>query len=295
MDKIPFIQDSNDVEHVAGIKDEFPYTMHRRELTNGIIPWHWHEEVEFNYIDRGTIEIETFDHTYLVKQGEAYFINTNVMDKKQKAPHSSMTIEHAHLFDPVLLSGYYHSIYATKYLDPILNNRSIDVLIIKDTNPTGQKFIQLLKKLTKLSDQPNQEFQIRNLLSELWLVLIQEIHFQEQQHRLKISNRERSKNILAYLHHHYAEKITIQDIANYVNVSPKECIRDFKRDFHQTPIKYLLGYRIEKAREMLRNTKKPITDIAMQTGFNSSAYFGKTFKEQVGEAPSEYREKYDND
>lgn len=43
--------------------------MHRRDLTTDVIPWHWHEEVEFNYAYQGSIEIQTFDHTYIIKQG----------------------------------------------------------------------------------------------------------------------------------------------------------------------------------------------------------------------------------
>lgn len=47
--------------------------MHRRDLTTDVIPWHWHEEVEFNYAYQGSIEIQTFDHTYIIKQGGSLF------------------------------------------------------------------------------------------------------------------------------------------------------------------------------------------------------------------------------
>lgn len=293
MQKIPFIQDANEVEHIAGITSAFPYTMHRRDLTTDVIPWHWHEEVEFNYAYQGSIEIQTFDHTYRIKQGEAYFINTNVMDKKQKAAGSSKTVEHAHLFHPILLGGYFNSTFYTKYLNPVLKNRSVEVLVIRESNPTGKKFITLLHQLTELADQPDKEFEIRNLLSQAWLTLIAEIKFQEQHQQLTVSPRERSKNILAYLHKHYAEKVTINDIATAVNVSPKECIRSFKKSIHQTPIEYLLNYRIEQAKKLLRQSEFSITDVALQAGFSTSAYFSKIFKERVGQIPREYRQQQD--
>lgn len=88
--------------------------MHERDLSNFTVPWHWHEELEFDYAYRGSIQVETIHHTYTIHQGEAYFINTNVMNTKRKAPDSSLTIEHAHLFHPLLLSGHYQSIYETK-------------------------------------------------------------------------------------------------------------------------------------------------------------------------------------
>ena len=263
--------------------------MHRRDLTTDVIPWHWHEEVEFNYAYQGSIEIQTFDHTYIIKQGEAYFINTNVMDKKQKAAGSSKTVEHAHLFHPILLGGYFNSAFYTKYLNPVLKNRSVEVLVIQESNPTGKKFITLLHQLTELADRSDKEFEIRSLLSQAWLTLIAEIKFQEQHQQLMVSPRERSKNILAYLHKHYAEKVTINDIATAVNVSPKECIRSFKKNIHQTPIEYLLNYRVEQAKKLLRQSEPSITDVALQAGFSTSAYFSKIFRERVGQTPREYR------
>lgn len=294
MQKIPFVRDQNDVEHIAGITSSFPYVMHCRNLTDDVIPWHWHEEVEFNYAYQGTIEVQTYDRTYVIRQGEAYFINTNVMDKKKKDPNSSITIEHAHLFNPVLLGGHFNSVFTTKYLNPILNDRSIEVLIIRKTTPSGKQFIQLLHKLTDLDEQENQEFQIRNVLSQAWLVLQQEIEIQRREHRINDGPRERAQNILSYLQHRYTEKITITDIAKYVNVSSKECIRSFKHVFQQTPIEYLMSYRIEQAKKQLKNTKDPITLIAFQTGFNTGAYFSKVFKERVGITPKKYRNNYLN-
>ena len=121
------------------------------------------------------------------------------------------------------------------------------------------------------------------------MTLIAEIKFQEQHQQLTVSPRERSKNILAYLHKHYAEKVTINDIATAVNVSPKECIRSFKKSIHQTPIEYLLNYRIEQAKKLLRQSELTITDVALQAGFSTSAYFSKIFRERVGQTPREYR------
>ena len=57
--ELSFIQDENAVELIDGITYEFPYTMHERDLSSYTVPWHWHEEVEFDYAYRGSILIET--------------------------------------------------------------------------------------------------------------------------------------------------------------------------------------------------------------------------------------------
>ncbi|MBC8536627.1 AraC family transcriptional regulator [Feifania hominis] len=287
---LSFIQDENGVELIDGITYEFPYTMHERDLSDFIVPWHWHEELEFDYAHRGSLVIETMAKTYPIRQGEAYFINTNVMKTKRKAEGEPVAIEHAHLFHPTLLAGSYRSIFETKYLSPILKNQSIEVVVIGEGTASGREFLRILHTLTRLHAETDQEFQIRNLLSEAWLVLMREIRAQKQGALTQSPHtHEPVKNILNFLHKHYAEKITLRDVARHVGVSEKECIRCFKTTFHQTPIEYLVGYRIEQAKHLLAQTSEPVTDIAFQTGFNNSAYFGKTFKRHTQLTPRQYR------
>ena len=91
------------------------------------------------------------------------------------------------------------------------------------------------------------EFEIRNLLSKAWLVLLDEIQQQKEMFQ-PLYIHERAKDILSFIHKHYSEKITISEIAAHTGISSKECIRSFKNMFHQTPIDYLIHYRIERAK-----------------------------------------------
>ena len=286
-----FIQDENAVEQIDGITYEFPYTMHERDLTSFTIPWHWHEELEFNYAYKGSIIVETVNRIYTIRQGEAYFINTNAMNTKRKADGASAAVEHAHLFHPILLTGHYRSIYETKYLNPVLKNQSIEVIIMKEDTESGKEFLELLHRLTNLVKTENFEFQVRNLLSQAWLVLMREIELQRQKNSFPVSRtHERTKDILSFIHKHYQENITVANISEHANISLKECIRSFKNTFHQTPMDYLIHYRIEQAKRLLKETDESITNIAFMTGFHNSAYFGKMFKKLAGMTPKEYRQ-----
>lgn len=288
--ELSFIQDENAVELIDGITYAFPYTMHERDLSNYTVPWHWHEEVEFDYAYQGSILVETVNRTYTIHQGEAYFINTNVMNTKRKAEGSSYAVEHAHLFHPILLGGHYKSIFETKYLNPILKNRLVEVAIIKENTESGKNFLRLLHALTRLVKTADAEFEIRNLLSQAWTVLVQEIEVQRRKELFETPSRhERTKDILSFIHKHYQEKITISDISAHAGISEKECIRSFKNTFHQTPTDYLIQYRVEQAKRLLLETDEPVTNIAFMTGFNNSAYFGKTFKKYTQSTPKEFR------
>ena len=288
---LSFIQDENAVELIDGITYEFPYTMHERDLSNYTVPWHWHEELEFDYAYKGSIVIETINRTYTIRQGEGYFINTNVMNTKRKADKSATAVEHAHLFHPILLTEHFRSIYETKYLNPVLKNQSVEVVIIRGNTGSGKEFLKLLHTLTRLNNEEHAEFQIRNLLSEGWTLLVQELEMQRQKNLFQTpSAHERTKDILSFIHKHFKEKITIADISVYAGISTKECIRLFKNTFHQTPMDYLIRYRIEQAKRLLAETDAPVTNIAFMTGFQNSAYFSKTFKKYLKMTPKEFRQ-----
>ena len=180
------------------------------------------------------------------------------MNTKRKAEGTSSAIEHAHLVHPILLAGHYRSIFETKYLNPVLQNQSIEVIIIKEDTESRKEFLELLHSLTRM--------------------------------RQAVHTHERIKDILSFIHKHYQENITVASISEYANISPKECIRSFKNAFHQTPVDSLIHYRIEQAKRLLRETDESVTNIAFMTGFHNSAYFGKMFKKLTGMTPGKFRQ-----
>ena len=100
---------------------------------------------------------------------------------------------------------------------------------------------------------------------------------------------ERLRAILDYLHTHYREKITLEDVAGHVNISRSECCRFFRKHMKISLFDYLLNYRVERSLPLLRDGDLSITQVAEQTGFGGSAYFAKIFKKEMGLSPSQYR------
>nr|WP_314462953.1 AraC family transcriptional regulator [uncultured Clostridium sp.] len=92
-----------------------------------------------------------------------------------------------------------------------------------------------------------------------------------------------------YISDYYSEKLTVEKIASYVNLSPSQFSRIFKKAAGTSPYDYLLGVRITKAKEFLKNTNLPISEIAYQTGFSSESNFIYFFKNQEGISPLKFR------
>ena len=97
---------------------------------------------------------------------------------------------------------------------------------------------------------------------------------------------------IAHMNSHFSEKITIEDLAKVVARSSGHFSKIFKSVTGMTPMDYLGMMRIQKARNMLINSMKNMTDIAMECGFNTSSYFSSCFLEKYKMTPSAYRQNF---
>lgn len=285
-----FLTDENQVEQIEGMTTEYPYCLHERDLTECIIPWHWHEELELGYIQEGSSKIITVGAQYTVRQGDGFFINSNVMDMKENAEPGRRVLEINHIFHPVFLSGHFKSLFERKYLNPVIHDQQIEVYIIRKGRSTSDKILTNLRRLKDLQAQENTEFQTRNILSETWLLLLEDIHTNHKAGvALKSEQTDRIRSMLSFIHNHYRERITIGRIADASGVSEREAARCFRKNLNQSPIEYLLSYRLNEAKKLLLSSDLPITEICYQCGFSESSYFGKIFRRTYGVTPTEYR------
>ena len=95
--------------------------------------------------------------------------------------------------------------------------------------------------------------------------------------------------MLGYIDEHLEDEITIENIARSAVISVSECLRCFKTTIGVTPIQYVRQVRIQKAVDLLLNTRLTITDVAMRCGFQEMSYFSKIFRQTHGVTPREFR------
>ncbi len=97
------------------------------------------------------------------------------------------------------------------------------------------------------------------------------------------------RQAMAYLHEHYADPISREDLANHLGMSSDYLSACFRVEVGMAPIAYLNRYRVNQAKGLLRGSEKSITEIALAVGFSNSNYFGRVFRRQVGVPPEVYR------
>lgn len=91
------------------------------------------------------------------------------------------------------------------------------------------------------------------------------------------------------LDHRYNAPITIEELSHEVALSPYYLIRAFRHVYKQTPHQYLVGKRVARAKELLRNSDFSITEICVAVGYESLGSFSTLFRKVAGVSPSAYR------
>lgn len=97
------------------------------------------------------------------------------------------------------------------------------------------------------------------------------------------------KAVFSYIESHYGEKISLEDLAGTIHMNRNYFCRFFKEKAGKTPFSYLNEYRVNQAASQLLSTRLPITEIALNAGFENMSYFIRQFRRCKGCTPSAYR------
>jgi AraC-like DNA-binding protein len=285
---------------------DFPLAVYSDDFSlfeTGKIDWHWHQALQFSYVLEGELLFDIGRIQYILKPGEAIFINRGVLHQIKPAaagPAHMFAID----FDPLLIVPNTHARLYQQYIEPIISASGLAAIVIMPDSAGSLPDIksplpilrssQLLDTLLTIHalSETHDELALISALIYSWHTLYRLL----PPHLLQSEGTDypmaKVKNALSYMHMHYADDITLADIAAAANISKGDCCRTFQQTLHMTPFEYLLSHRIRIACDMLLTTDMPIAAIATSVGFNHVSYFGKVFKRLTLTTPLQYRHKH---
>ncbi|KKI89299.1 hypothetical protein WQ54_25780 [Bacillus sp. SA1-12] len=103
------------------------------------------------------------------------------------------------------------------------------------------------------------------------------------------SENELLDKALHYIHEHYTQDLTLQNVADHIHISRNYFSILFKRYLEQNFIDYVIDLRIKRAKELLLHTTLKVYEVAGKSGFNDVKYFSKLFKKVTGLSPGDFR------
>jgi AraC-like DNA-binding protein len=98
--------------------------------------------------------------------------------------------------------------------------------------------------------------------------------------------------VLSYIDENYAKRILLEDLAAIAGLSASHFHKVFSGVIGTTPNHYILSKRLKHAKTLLSKQRTGITEVALQSGFDSAAYFSYSFKKHVGISPRNFREQF---
>lgn len=261
----------------------FAGTIYRTESENY---YHSHDFTEIGIILEGKGTYHMNDEYVQVREGDVMIFNPGVRHESIMEPQDEPRKEYFVGFTDVHFRG--------------MRENHIDL-------PDGANIIHLDGKARRTlfriceemeheneARRPGRYFMLKSYLIQFLLHLVREQMGPAEPVKGRQfgygKKKDTAEQIADYLEEHYAEKISLDQIAENMYLSPFYISKIFKSEMGESPIHYLIRVRMERAKELLeKGSDLSITEIAEQVGYDDVYHFSKLFKKAYGLSPSKVR------
>ncbi len=250
--------------------------------------YHKHEHLEFGYVMSGRGRIRISDQLYELAEGDFILINAGEFHQVLTSENGGPTVE------------FYVGL-TDVYMEGLEKNR----LPVTEAGPVLHTSGELKMKLSRLCIYMEAEKEMGRLGRYFMMkayamqMLVSYLREQEQPQKQRpmrqcsfesVNRKYLVEKILDYFEENYAQKISLDQIAGNMYLSPFYISKIFKAETGETPIHSLIEIRMEKARELLlEEPSLSIQEVSARVGYEDAYHFSKLFKKKFGVAPSGMR------
>ena len=270
-----------------GTKDDPFSTYHIENAGRSFqIPVHWHDEFEIIYVRSGFLTVSISGESYIGKTGEAFVVspgNLHLMGSQ------SGTVDYyTFLFPLKYISFRTDDMLDEKLLEPLNSGHLMICPRVKDTaKELCEQLIEIYmakkdESESKIATQVRTKIILLQFILEMW------------KKGFVIENDTSGRNtvekeMVSYIQQNFTGKILLREFGEQFHLSEKYISRYFKEHFHITLSQYVTYLRLEHAKQLLQDTDIPVTDVAMQSGYQNVSYFIRSFQKAYAVSPLKYR------
>ena len=241
---------------------------------------HKHSEIEINYINTGCCVMGIGNIYVPLKEGDCIVINPFVS-------HSFMV----DMSKTCSITQLEYSVTLPMELTDKIPafNRHKEYFRLSSCNNLCKSLENVCRSFREQTEEDEYSCtQLELALAQMYVVLSGQITQKQQTELSEIQGVV--GEVIQYINKHIEEELNLEDIADRYHVSDRYIRKYFNKHLGMNCTKYISMLRVAKAKEMLWNSNKSITEIAMLTGFNSSQYFSRVFHKYTNMTPAAYRE-----
>lgn len=250
---------------------------------------HWHSEMEIMYIEKGSGFARLNRESIRLKKGDILIVNCGVLhsmrtDLKKPLYYKSV------VFSLGFLAGQPGDICQECVVSPLIENKAEFCHHIEEGDSGYEKLREIFLEIHDCHTEKKPYFYVK--LKMLFFDFFYEML--TKHYIIPVSTEQNKslaavKEVLDHISLHYQENLTVSELSGLSNYSEYYFMKLFRQYTGKTLVEYINDFRMEKAKYLLTHSDAPVTEIAMQVGFNSTSYFIKKFQQSNKISPHKYR------
>lgn len=249
---------------------------------------HCHDCLELNLAEQGEGTYIIGGKLYPIRKGDIFVINNR---EHHLALHGEEGLTLTVLvFDP---EAVWKSRYGKEYLKPFLyRSKSFSNRITAQEEGYGM----LLPAFNCLKQEAEGKRTGWQMVMEASIQLLLSLLYRYYNEKQEIKEEDsfdpmfgRISRVFTYIDEHFAEEVTLDQLAKETAISRNYLCKCFKQMTGQTIFTYIEQVRIRYACYLLCTSQRSVADVAMESGFGSVSYFNRVFRRYCGVSPGRYR------
>ncbi len=255
--------------------------------------YHVHEHFELLNILEGTFELTAENRTRTLSAGDVVLIHP-------MEPHQIRNLtpgQNAHLvlkFTPEALYSISQPLFELKYISPYLRFSEQRVHVYDSEQHRGSRLDELLRSILeeRQREEYGYEMALRAYVCQVLLWFIRDWHRSREVQESDERGLLRLQRALTYIDRHLDGNLHAQDVAEELNMGLSTFSRFFTGAAGMSFPAYVRSRRLNRAALLLYDSRLSISDVALETGFNTASYLISCFRGQYGVTPSQFRKLY---
>ena len=257
-------------------KNDVPFVLYPNmaKRKGSIFSVNKHTDIELLFMTDGKLKIHLDNDIFYAEKGHIVVVNSDVL-------HNIIPITDSVTYECIIIDKNFfesHGLWLNKvHIKEIIRDEGLNEIIrsIKELMTTHKSKYYIAEVFSRLMDMSVKLFEKYSAEKE-----------DNQGFNASLATVEKG---VEYIHKHFNDCITVDDVSGYSGYSKFHFCRCFKEITGYTVVNYINMQKIKYAKNMLENSNMTVNEIAEACGFNSATYFATVFKKCTGYSPSEIK------